>query len=261
MKKIILMLSAAVVLFSCSKVGKDEYIISGTATGIENGKTIILETQDANGMGLIAVDTVKVENGKFEIKGKVTEPSFYTLQLEAVTGKPAYGKVPFILESGEIAIVINKDSINKSKISGTYNNDEYVKFNEDLIKVQKKLIDFQTKNTELMNTAQQSNDTAVINRLMEEFSGIQKEVGEASKIKYVTYAETHPKSFISALIIQGMLNDPSADAAKTEKLYNSLEESVKNTKPGKAIKTKLTEMKTPTAGVTAPSPAPSADPK
>ncbi len=255
------MLSAAVVLFSCSKVGKDEYIISGTATGIENGKTIILETQDANGMGLIAVDTVKVENGKFEIKGKVTEPSFYTLQLEAATGKPAYGKVPFILESGEIAIVINKDSINKSKISGTYNNDEYVKFNEDLIKVQKKLIDFQTKNTELMNTAQQSNDTAVINRLMEEFSGIQKEVGEASKIKYVTYAETHPKSFISALIIQGMLNDPSADAAKTEKLYNSLEESVKNTKPGKAIKTKLTEMKTPTAGATAPSPAPSADPK
>jgi hypothetical protein len=24
----------------------------------------------------VAVDTVKVENGKFEIKGKITEPSF-----------------------------------------------------------------------------------------------------------------------------------------------------------------------------------------
>jgi hypothetical protein len=41
MKKIILLLSAAVVLISCSKVGKDEYIISGTAKGVENGKTII----------------------------------------------------------------------------------------------------------------------------------------------------------------------------------------------------------------------------
>jgi len=261
MKKIILLLSATVVLFSCSKVGKDEYIISGTATGIENGKTIILETQDANGMGMIAIDTVKVENGKFEIKGKVTEPSFHTLQLEAATGKPAYGKVPFILESGEINIVINKDSINKSKISGTYNNEEYVKFNEDLVKVQKKLIDFQTKNTPMMNTAQQTKDTVVINRLMKEFAEIQTEVGAASKIKYVTYAETHPKSFISALIIQGMLNDPSADAKKSEKLYNSLDESLKNTKPGKAIKAKLTEMKSPSVGATPPPPAPSVDPK
>jgi hypothetical protein len=42
---IILLLSAAVVLI-CNKVGKDEFLITGTATGIENGKTIILETQD-----------------------------------------------------------------------------------------------------------------------------------------------------------------------------------------------------------------------
>ena len=84
MKKIFFLLSAAVVLVSCTK---DKYTISGIATGIENGKTIILETQDASGMGLIAVDTVKVENGKFEIEGKTTEPSFHTLQVEGVQGK------------------------------------------------------------------------------------------------------------------------------------------------------------------------------
>jgi hypothetical protein len=67
MKNNFLLLSAAVVLISCSKVGKDEYIISGTAKGVENGKTIILERQDESGM-TVAVDTVKVENGKFEIK-------------------------------------------------------------------------------------------------------------------------------------------------------------------------------------------------
>jgi len=120
MKKIILLLSATVFLISCSKT---KYVISGTATGIENGKTVIMETQDASGMGLIAVDTVKVENGKFEIEGKATEPSFHMLQVEGVNGK-----FPFILENGDITIVINKDSINKSKVSGTYNNDEFVKF-------------------------------------------------------------------------------------------------------------------------------------
>ncbi len=249
MKKIILLLSAAVVLISCSKVGKDEYIISGTATGIENGKTIILETQDATGM-MLPKDTVKVENGKFEMKGKITEPSFYTIQLEG-----AQAKIPFILENGEVTIAINKDSIQKSKVSGTYNNDEYVAFNEEITKVQKKLMDFQSKNMKAMETAQQTKDTVVINKLMSEFTKIQQEVGEASKAKYVTYAETHPKAFISALIIQGMLNDPTADIAKSEKLYNSLEESLKKTKPGIAIKTKLAEMKMPGAGA---APVPSA---
>ena len=82
MKKIILLLSAALVVVACSKAGKGEYIISGTAKGIENGKTVILETQDETGM-LVAKDTVKVENGKFEMKGKITE----TGEDEIKTGK------------------------------------------------------------------------------------------------------------------------------------------------------------------------------
>lgn len=254
MKKIILLLSATVVLISCSKVGKDEYIITGTATGVENGKTIILETQDAAGMGLIAVDTVKVENGKFEIKGKVTEPAFHMLQLES-----ANGKIPFILENGEINIVINKDSINKSKISGTYNNDEFVVFNEELVKIQKSLVDFQTKNTPMMNTAQQNKDTAVINKLMKEFGKLQQTVGENTKKKYTSYAETHPKSFITALIIQGMMNDPAIDIQRVEKLYASLDESLKTTKPGKAIELKIKESKmAPAAPQPGASPAPAA---
>jgi hypothetical protein len=242
MKKIILLLSATVFLISCSK---DKYVISGIAKGVENGKTIIMETQDAVG-GLIAVDTVKVENGKFEIKGKASEPAFHLLQLEG-----AQAKIPFILENGDITIEINKDSINKSKISGTYNNDEFVKFNEELIKIQKGLVDFQTKNTQLMNTAQQTKDTAVINKLMKEFGEIQKNVGEVSKKKYTTYAESHPKSFITVLIIQGMMNDPAVDSKNVEKLYAGLDSSLKTTKPGKAIESKIKGSKMPSVDASA----------
>ncbi len=248
MKKIFLLLTATVFLISCSK---DKYTISGTVKGVDNGKTVIMETQDAMG-GLIAVDTVKVENGKFEIKGKTLEPSFHMLQVEGLQGK-----VPFILENGDITIEINKDSINKSKISGTYNNDEFVKFNEELEKIQKSLVDFQTKNTQLMNTAQQTKDTVVINKLMREFGEIQKNVGESTKKKYTTYAETHPKSFISALIIQGMMNDPAVDSKKVESLFASLDASLKSSKPGKAIELKIKEAKMPSVGATPPAgPAP-----
>lgn len=251
MKKIILLLSVAVVLFSCNKVGKDEFLITGTATGIENGKTIILETQDPTTGAITALDTVKVENGKFEIKGKVTEPSFHTIQLESVAGKEPYTKIPFILENGEITIAIDKDSIQKSKVSGTYSNDEYVKFNEEIKVVQKKLMDFQTQNMQAMNTAQQAKDTAVINKLMKGYTEIQAEVGAATKTKYTTYAESHPKSYISVLIVQGMVNDPSADIKKTETIFNSLEEPLKKTKAGIAVKAKLTEVNSPAVGATA----------
>ncbi|MCG9793796.1 DUF4369 domain-containing protein [Flavobacterium algicola] len=240
MKKIFFLLSASLLLISCNK---DKYTVSGTIAGIENGKTIILETQDESGMGLKSIDTVKVENGKFVFEGKALEPAFHTLQIEGVQGK-----VPFILENGDIKIVINKDSIQNAKVSGSYNNDEYVKFNEEIKVIQKKLMDFQSQNMEKMNAAQQSKDTVVINGLMQEFSKLQEEVGNASKTKYIGYAESHPKSLISALIIQGMLNDPTADIKKAEGIYNGFDESLKNTKPGKAIKTKLGEMKNPGVG-------------
>jgi hypothetical protein len=35
----------------------------------------------------LAKDTAKVENGKFEMKGKITEPSFYSIQLEGAQVK------------------------------------------------------------------------------------------------------------------------------------------------------------------------------
>jgi hypothetical protein len=247
MKKILFLLTATAAIISCSKVKDGEYLITGTAKGIENGKTIILQGIDPATRMPVALDTVKVENGKFEIKGKVTEPAFHTLILQ-----DANGPIPFILETGEINIAIDKDSIQKSKISGTYNNDEYVTFTEDLKKTQKGLMDFQKKNTQKMQQAQQAQDTATINGLMKQYMTIQTEVQENSKKKYLAYAEGHPKSFISALIIQSMLNDPSTDVKKAEALFNSLDESLKNSAPGKEIKTKLGQAKMPAVGATAP---------
>jgi hypothetical protein len=232
---------------SCSKVKDGEYLITGTAKGIENGKTIILQGQDPTTKMTVALDTVKVENGKFEIKGKVTEPAFHAL---LVQGAPQ--PFPFILETGEITVAIDKDSIHKSKVSGTYNNDEYTKFNEDLNKTQKSLVDFQKKNTQKMQAAQQAQDTAVINGLMKQYMELQTEVQANSKKKYTSYAEGHPKSFITALILQSMLADPTADVKKIETIYNGLDESLKNTTPGKEIKTKIGQAKMPAVGASAP---------
>lgn len=231
MKKILLLLTVSAVLFSCNKAGENEYIITGTIEGVD-GKTVVLEKQDEMGQ-LKPIDTVKIEKGTFTFKGTAKEPEIYLLQVEA-----AQGKVPFILENGDIEMKINKDSIQLTNVTGTYNNDELSNYKEGTMKIQKKMMKFQKDNIQKMQEAQQKQDTVVMNKIRKEYSQFEKEFKKQAD----EYVPAHPKAFISALLIEGMFNQMNPDLAEIKKLYNGLDKSVKDTKPGKAIKTKLDKM-------------------
>ena len=236
MKKIILLVAVTVVLFSCNKLGEGEYEITGTVKGMKTG-LVYLEKQSPMGMGAQAIDTVKIVDGKFEIKGKTTEPEIHFIQIDKVNGK-----VPFILEGGEIEITVDKDSLFKSKLGGTYSNEEFSNFNEESNKIQKKLQKevqaFQMKNMTVMNEAQQKQDTVTMNRIRKEYDAIQKPITDYT----FDYPKSHPKSFISVLITQMMMNNPKY-SKEIEGIYNSLDESLKKTKPAKAIKESITASK------------------
>ena len=242
MKKIIVFLLITATLISCSKVGENEFIVNGSIAGVPDGKIVTLERFDDT-RGAMTVDTVKLKDGKFSFKGKILEPEMHSIRVETVPSSSF-----IIIENNEIDIEINKDSILKNKVTGSYNNEQLCVFNKKSLDNEKKKKDFNTKYQAKFLAAQQNKDTAVITKLMQEFGKIQQEVGEASKTKYQTYAESHPKSFISVLILQGMLNDPSTDVKKAEATFNALEERIQNTKPGKAVKEALAKLKSvPTA--------------
>jgi len=242
MKKSLLLVASAIALYSCNKLAEGEYEITGTVKGMKTG-LVYLEKQNPMGMGAQAIDTVKIVDEKFEIKGKTTEPEIHFIQIDKVNGK-----VPFILEGGEIEIVVDKDSLFKSKLSGTYNNEEFTKFNDESNKIQKKLqkavTEFQMKNMAVMNDAQQKNDTAAMNKLRKEYDAIQKPITDYT----FGYPKTHPKSYISVLIAQMMMNNPKY-AKDIEGIYNSFDESLKKTKPGKAIKENIDASKKKPTGI------------
>ena len=243
MKRILLLLTVVAVLFSCNKAGVNEYIISGTVKGIADGKTVVLEKQDETGQ-LKPIDTVKVKDGKFTIKGTAKEPEIMLLQIEALQGK-----VPFVLENGDIEVIVDKDSLQKSKLSGTFNNDVFSKFNVDVIKFQKesqkKLMAFQNTNMAKMKAAQEAKDTVSINKLIKQYQAIQKEGMDF----YVKFAETNPKALISALIVDSMLNDPTADLARAKKIFASFDPELKKCKPGKSIQSKLDKLAKPVVSI------------
>ncbi|WP_395066895.1 DUF4369 domain-containing protein [Flavobacterium sp.] len=229
MKKIVFLVALSLSIISCSKVKKGEYIVTGDAKGIANGKMVVLKMQNEFGV-VMGLDSAKVKDGKFEIKGKVKEPSMIAVFIQDLK-QP----VPFILETGEIVVKIDKDSIWKSTIGGTYNNDEFQKFNTKVNAVQKKLVDFQTKNIQKLMEAQQKKDNAAVEKLKKEYSAIDKE-----KEDYISkYADENSDSYISLLLVQNSFNSPKFDAEKTKKTFENLDSDLKETKIGKSILDKL----------------------
>lgn len=242
MKKTLIILFLAIGLVSFKAIIDTDFTLTGTVKGLENGKTVTLERQDEV-LGMVPVETVKIENEKFTFKGKALEPSIHFIQVQDIQGK-----VAFILENGKISFTIYKDSVAKSKIGGTKNNEDLQNFNSAAMKVQKKMQDFQGANMKKMQDAQANNDEATMNALMDEFGKMQSEIMTMT----ASFPENNPKSFLSVLFLDNMFNQPDVDIEKIKTVYNGLDASLKATKPGKTVKTKIENFKSITVGSLAP---------
>lgn len=254
MRKIVSVLILSLVLFSCSKVKKGEFLISGTAKGIENGKSVVLQTQDDSGMMTMPVDTVKVKDGKFEFKGKINEPKIYTIVFPELQNG-----FSLIVENDEIEVEVYKDSIQSSKISGTYHNDEFYKFNLDMKKISKKVDDKMKGMKAEYEQAVAKNDSVTMNRLMSEANKMQQDQQTTFSETMVKYAKDHPKSFISLLIVENMFRMPNGDPKNIKEIYDALDDDLKKLKSGKKVKDQLEAIekaKKNPAPQPAPAPAP-----
>jgi peroxiredoxin len=232
MKKIVLVVAFLSLAIACNKLAENEFEIEGTIDGIESGIFVILEKQDDMG-NFIAMDTTKMDNGKFRFKGEFKEVGFHYIQVQTVNGK-----IPFILENGSIKIEAYKDSVQKSKISGTYSNDQYAAHTKVTDEINVRMTKFREENTPKWMEAQAANDTVTMNALIKENKKYDKEYMAAAK----SHVKNHPNSFLSAVFVDQMLSIPTEDWKEIEKSYNTLSEPLKKSKPGVSAKTKIDEL-------------------
>lgn len=235
MKKIVLSFLAVTAIISCNSIGNNEFEIEGNGKGLKDGLNVYLKMQDTLTNSLVNVDTVKIENGKFKFEGEVKEPSLHFIAIDSTENQ-----IAFILEEGKITVDVNKDTIYKSTVGGTYSNEQLVKYTKETEVVQKNVIKFQETNREKIQLAQMTADTVTMNALMKEYKTYQDQFKDIS-LKHV---EEHPKSYISLLFIKQFLNDPSFDLARATKMYENLDSTLKNTSEGKKIKKTLDSVKT-----------------
>ena len=232
MKKITLLVASTLFLISCNNLKDNEFLITGTADGVKNGKKVFVETQTET--GFIAKDTAVVENGKFELKGtsETIDLGFIRIEDQSIS-------LPIILEEGKISVAIKTDTILNSKISGTDNNDKFQSFNDASKVVVNKKMKFEKANLERITAAKKANDTVTVNQIMKEYGKFQEDLNKVSK----NFIKNNPDAYLSVLLLENFLMRQYLTAEEITSYFAKIDKSLLNTKSAKNIKKVLDAIK------------------
>ncbi len=188
------------------------FLISGDIKGYPDGTLVAL----LNGQSGAAEMETNLKAGKFEFKGKMDKPEFKIVLFN--------NQQPFItlfLDNSKIKITGSKETIEKSKITGSKSHADFEQFNTSLEPYQ----------AVFSETAEyDSAATAKAMRLLRDFVG------------------KHTDSYITPLAVI-RFNQIADDPVKTEELYNLLTPPIKTSSMGMYISQLISEGKKNGAGI------------
>ena len=108
---------------SCTSLEPNTFVITGTTDHVD-GSSVYRIKSGPNGQP-VTIDSTKVVNGSFELKGTLDQIDINFIFLEGVNGN-----VPVILEEGSIEMEIFKDSLASSITAGTPSNNNLAQYRE-----------------------------------------------------------------------------------------------------------------------------------
>jgi len=136
MRKIVGILFLAFAVFACQNA-KDEFLIKGTISGVDKGKVYMLKLGEQT---TEVIDSTEVSEGKFTFKGKMDLPDLRVLRLN---DREFFAQ--FFLDNSKVTVVANKDSLRKTKVTGSPTNDVFMVFSDEMTKVQRQVTELQNK--------------------------------------------------------------------------------------------------------------------
>jgi peroxiredoxin len=185
MKKILLILTVAVILVSCGGGNKNQFTINGDVKGIDSGMVYLQKLETGNWTKL---DSTNIKEGKFTFKGNVAAPEMWYL-----TFSSNQLNVPFFVENSEISLTVYADSIDKSVVNGSETEVIYKNFKGQQRGLDKKMDDLYTD----YKKAREANDTALMNKL----DAAQNDVDKEIKKLLVDFAKANSKSVVAPFLI------------------------------------------------------------
>jgi thiol-disulfide isomerase/thioredoxin len=225
MKRIFTIVIIGLVLVSCKKETRTNYLIDGNAEGVYNGIRVYLKYSDEKG-NEITVDTAVVFDGKFKMTGSIDQPSMHFFKVNNVSGKAM-----FMLENSEIDVSINKENMTRSAVSGSESNIPYIVFQENMKKIQnegKVVMSNYEKTRSPQEAAKKDSPYRLVVQLRERI--------KAYPIKFIK--ENNDADY-SLYLLQSEVNNPKIDVNIFMDAYQNLSTRLKETDKGKKIEEKL----------------------
>ena len=201
---------------------KNNYTIKGSVTGFDNKTKIYISIQ--NEFRLTKIDSTEIKNGTFIFEGNTNQIEMAFLEI----GSTQEYILPIILEAGKMNVLFDKIQPEDAHVVGTKNNNYLTDYNKVMLKLQKKVTDFQQQNSELMMQAQQNQDTETIDNLMAEYLKINEQI----KIHNIEFIEKNNDAFISILLLEQLMNSQSVTLDEVINYYNALNDDIKNSTKG-----------------------------
>jgi thiol-disulfide isomerase/thioredoxin len=170
----------------------------------------------------IIEDSTTVKDGKIVFKGNIESPDIHFITINSINGS-----LPIILENTKMDITIYKDSLPKSLIEGSKENDvtkKYIKEAKFLSVLNKKLMERSKK-------AQQSGSPEAMAAIRTSYDSFIKVAIDFDK----AFIKENGDYTFAAITLERIVRGNSSSTEEIEELYNSFSEKVKQSNPAKKV--------------------------
>ena len=223
MKKIYF-LTLLIFLSSC-RSNKDNMIVSGNVDGLMKGTLYLQAQRDSL---LVNLDSINLRgDGNFKLNTEIIEPDIYYLYLDKQDGDSLNDIITFFGNKGDIQINTRLSTFDSSfEISGSENSDLLNEYNSIIRKYNMQNLDL----LEIFYNAQIENNQTRIDSVNSELENLIRK-----KYLYtLNFSITNSANEISAYIAVSLIPDANVDLLR--KVYDTLPESIKDSKYGKILK-------------------------
>ncbi len=217
---------------SCTSLEPNTFVINGT-TDHTDGSSVYRIKSGPNGQP-ITIDSTKVVNGSFELKGSLDQIDINFIFLDGINGN-----VPVILEEGSIDINIFKDSIASSIIAGTPSNNNLAQYR---VSTQGFAKDMRTLVQEI-NEANTLGDNILAEDLTAEYKAVEANLNVYER----DFMNSNPQSYVASLILERLVTTKAMRSSEAKLIFNGFDPKIKSSVSGKKVEAIINAPSNPTA--------------
>ena len=217
---------------SCTSFEPNTFVINGT-TDHADGSSVYRIKSGPNGQP-VTMDSIKVVNGSFELKGTLDQIDINFIFLEGVNGN-----VPVILEEGSIEMEIFKDSIASSITAGTPSNNNLAQYRESTQGFAK---DMRTLVQEI-NEANTLGDNILAEDLTAKYKAVETNLSVYEK----DFMNSNLQSYVATLILERLVTTKAMRSSEAKLIYNGFDPKIKRSVSGKKVEAIINVPSNPTA--------------